>query len=192
MACADRAQWFAARTLPGLANLTARWLERDLASQPGYDESGRGPDPETLELAPTLVLLNRAGWLTDCSQPGYVTADDAQRAACTGFADRRLADRVARTAQDAGLLTFAAPVDRRWWARRHRRRAGVAVSREHGAPVTWFGCRAHRRDLELRYGGWCRPEAVAAVVASTNLTVVDPVWGRNDVLWPVLREVVSA
>lgn len=185
----DRTQWRAARTLPALAELTAHWLEGTLGFQPGYDESGCGPDEETTKLVPTLALLNRAGWLTDCSQPGYIVGVDEQRAACTGFLDWHLANQVARIADNADLITIVTSVDQRWWVR-HDHSPGIAVSREFGKPTTMFGRRPHRRDVALRYRG-CHPAAKAAVAAATNLTVIDPVWGRNDVLWPMLRKAVS-
>jgi hypothetical protein len=191
MTATDHEQWFAARTLPDLANLTARWLEGDLASHPGYGDPGTGPDLETHDLVPMVALLNRAGWLTDCSQPGYTGGVDEQRAAVTGFVDWHLAERIWRVADYAGLFTFVTPVERRWWVRRDDSSSGVVVTREHGEPATVFGNQPHRRDVVRQYRG-CRPSAVAAVMGSANLTVVDPVWGRNDHLWPVLAEAVSA
>ena len=40
---ADRKLWAAARTLADLGELTARWLEGRIASQPGY-AANYGPD----------------------------------------------------------------------------------------------------------------------------------------------------
>ncbi len=68
MSAADRRAWEAARTLDDLGELTARWLEGTIASQPGY-EPGCGPDPETAALIPVVARCNRAGYVTCGSQP---------------------------------------------------------------------------------------------------------------------------
>ncbi|ASR39866.1 hypothetical protein BAY61_31770 (plasmid) [Prauserella marina] len=68
MSRADAERWYAARSLTDLGQLTAAWLEGELESQPGY-VPGNGPDEETNELVPILAAVNRAGYLTMCSQP---------------------------------------------------------------------------------------------------------------------------
>jgi hypothetical protein len=105
---ADRRRWQAACTLAELGELTALWLEGRLASQPGY-QPNHGPNEETRDLVPVLAELNRAGWLTDVSQPGwgpgagYDGATWCQRAGLGGFAEPDLADRISAAATAAGL-----------------------------------------------------------------------------------------
>lgn len=188
---ADRLRWAAARTLRDVGELTALWLEGELASQPGY-MANRGPDPETRELVPVLAALNRAGWVTDVSQPGeepqigYDGATWAQRAGVSGFAEPGLADWIEAAARAFGLLVL-----------RHNgvswrdRRAFVPVTIRDGWPVTGFGGRWSRRALNFRYAE-CGDAAVAQLRAAVQLTVVDPRWGPNDVLWPLLAAECAA
>ena len=65
----DRKRWASARTPADVGELTAQWLEGRIASQPGY-APGCGPDPETADLTGVLAACNRAGFITDTSQPG--------------------------------------------------------------------------------------------------------------------------
>lgn len=41
-------------------------------------------------------------------------------------------------------------------------------------------------------GRGCRTEAVRQVIAAWQVTVVDPDWGRNDLLRPTLRRALEA
>ncbi|MGH3409529.1 MAG: DUF6919 domain-containing protein, partial [Streptosporangiaceae bacterium] len=59
---ADRQAWAWCRTLTNLGEMTALWLKRDVASQPGY-APGCGPDMETAPLVTVLAAANRAGYL---------------------------------------------------------------------------------------------------------------------------------
>jgi len=62
------ARWHSARTLAGLGELTAQWLEGKIGYVPGY--GGAPPDEETEPLIPVLAAANRAGFVTIVSQPG--------------------------------------------------------------------------------------------------------------------------
>src|ERR1700733_468670 len=99
----DREQWASARTLAGLGELTARWIEGTIASQPGY----HGPsDIEDPAMVPVLARLNRAGFVTSCSQAGLAETGagetyQAQRAAVEGFADDGMAARLTMAARAA-------------------------------------------------------------------------------------------
>src|SRR5690242_948094 len=93
----NRQGWACARTLADLGQLTARWLEGDLATVPGY---GCRPAAETALLVPVLAAVNRAGYVTAGSQPGhagpgYDRARWEQRAAVEGLAAPPLAARIA-------------------------------------------------------------------------------------------------
>lgn len=79
--------WSTARTLNEIGELTARWLEGAEPHQPGYDG---GPHPETTSLIPLLAAANRAGFVTQFSQPGgrwsrRLLSVWEQRAAVSGF-----------------------------------------------------------------------------------------------------------
>ena len=55
--------------------------------------------------------------------------------------------------------------------------------------TTWFGGAMSRADIEdedTSFGA-CHPDAIKAIFSGWQVTIVDPEWGRNDVLWPVLE-----
>jgi hypothetical protein len=187
------AAWQSARTLADLGQLTARWLQGDLATVPGYCGP---PAYETLGLVSALAGLNRAGYVTCSSQPGTAGRGYGswweQRAAVEGLASAELAAQITAAARRAGLLVVARDPARlpRW---RVRHDGEVAVTRCDGEPCTWFGAHVPRRDLRDGWVGYgvCHPAAVAAVCGAWQVTVADPQWGRPGLLWPVLADAVS-
>ena len=189
----DLAAWQSARTLAGLGELTARWLEGTVTSVPGYCGP---PDEETKELVPVLAKLNRAGFVTTGSQPafdgtGYDGARWQQRAAVDGFADPALTADLAEAAWAAGLFVVAYPPEKlpRW---RYRYDRSVTVTMREDRRVTGFGVqlpRRHIRDSWLGYG-ICHRDAVNALCEAWQVTVIDPEWGRADLLWHVLEQAV--
>ena len=129
MSTADRQAWEAARTLADLGELTAQWLEGAIASQPAYTP-GCGPDPETAPLIPVLACCNRAGYVTNGSQPGeagtgYDGAWWEQRAAVEGFASPAVAERIWEAAE-AGRADRDRPRARHAAAVAHPLRPGGA------------------------------------------------------------------
>ncbi|SRR6266568_756696 len=181
---ADRKTWAAARTLADLGELTAQWLEGRIASVPGYCGT---PADETIPLVPVLARLNRAGFVTDTSQPGEIEPGYEQRAAVQGYADQYLASRLVLAAHDAGLMTVLfSPAELPRWRYRYGR--SVTVTRVGGRRFTGFGVqipRRHIRDAHLGYGV-CDREATAAIEAAWQVTLADPEWGREALLWDVL------
>jgi hypothetical protein len=185
-----RAGWLDARTLQHLADLTARWLEGDIPVEPGY--CGR-PAGETTELVPTLAALNRAGFLTWSSQPafagtGYDGAWWEQRAAVQGFAGDEITAEIVNRTWDADLVAIVQRV-------RNPRTEGtddhiVPVSRRLTETTCSFG--AHLSAVDL-FGtdvyGLVHPNAVFDVAHAWQVTVLDPAWGRNNRLWPMLDTV---
>ncbi len=194
MGKSDPAAWQSARTLADLGKLTARWIEGDLASQPGYC----GPsDIEDPALVPLLAALNRAGFVTTGSQigesgPGYDGAHWQQRAAVEGFADERTALALIRAAAAAGLISVSyPPASLPRWRYRYDRSVTVTMREDRG--VTGFGVqlpRRHIRDSWIGYG-ICHRDAVNALCSAWQVTVIDPQWGRPDVLWRVLERAIQ-
>lgn len=183
----DQRLWASAQTLRELGALTARWLEGDITSQPGY-AANCGPDPETAELIPVLATLNRAGYVTDVSQTGrgpevdYDGSTWRQRAGVGGYADLELANYLTAVTAGAGLLVLRYEGASRW-------RAGhitIDVTQCEWQPTCVFGRRQSRRDLRSRYRE-CDGAVRDAVCAAVQLTIVDPKWGPNDLLWSTLR-----
>ena len=190
----DRDLWASARTLTDLGELTARWLEGRIASQPGY---GGPSDIEDPALVPLLARLNRAGFMTTGSQigeggPGYDGALWEQRAAVEGFADPEMTSRLIIAASDVGLRVIArdpASLPRC----RYRYDRAVTVTRRAGQSYTRFGVqlpRRHIRDPWLGYG-ICGRNAVNALCSAWQVTVIDPEWGRAGLLWLVLAGAVT-
>lgn len=180
---ADRQRWGAARTLAGLGELTALWLEGGIASQPGYAPNC-GPAEETHALVQVLAAANRAGFVTDASQPGDCWQNWDQRAAVEGFAAPGAAGRLREAAGASGLLVRVQAASR--W--RNGYGQAVAVTRCSGRDVTRFGVQLSRRQIRDGHLGYgvCHPDAVRALRAAFRVTLIDPEWGRNDLLWPVL------
>ena len=151
MSTADRQAWEAARTLADLGELTAQWLEGAIASQPAYTP-GCGPDPETAPLIPVLACCNRAGYVTNGSQPGE--AGTGYDGALVGTARRSRGVRVprggradlgggrtGRADRDRPRARHAAPVP-------HPLRPGRGRHPARGArPYTRFGAQLSRRHL---------------------------------------------
>ncbi len=82
----DRSLWAAARSLADLGELTALWLDGSIASQPGYYGPCDVDEDDAPGLTDTLILLNRAGYVTFGSQAGYDGAPWQQLAAVEGLA----------------------------------------------------------------------------------------------------------
>jgi hypothetical protein len=187
---AVREEWACARTLAGLGELTAQWIEGKVGEQPGYCGPSDLDDPE--RLAPVCAALCRAGFMTTGSQagesgPGFGRARWEQRAAVEGFADCMTAGRLRCLARRAGLLaiTHSPALLPRWRIRYDR---AVTVSRHDGQDCTWFGARLSRRHLASPVTGYgeCGKDAVAAVCGAWQVAVIDPEWERPDLLWDVL------
>lgn len=177
MSADDKTCWQSARNLPDLGELTAQWLEGDIASVPSY-AAGHGPSPETTDtigLLDVLVTLNRAGYVTNESQPGgeeYGTFDE--RAGVYGFADDVTAERLRSAVVGTRMACEALPV-RSLGERRHL---------DRDWPIGQHMTAATIADPHLGYGV-CHRLAVEALCDAWQVVVYDPQFGPND-LWPVL------
>jgi hypothetical protein len=189
MSRTDRQAWQSARTLADLGELTAQWLEGRIASVPGYCGA---PAEETVPLIPVLARLNRAGFVTDCSQPGQTGDGWEQRAAVQGYAAQDVALRIiGAVAADPELVTISCPPSMvpRW---RYGYRDAMTVTRARGRHFTGFGVRIPRRHIRDGWigHGMCSREAVKALCEAWQVTVIDPEWGRPDLLWQVLERAI--
>jgi hypothetical protein len=188
-----RAGWRDAQTFDDLAELTARWLDGSIPVHAGYP--GGPPDAETLPIAGLLAVVNRAGYLTICSQPGFDGMGCGravqQRAAVEGFVRDReaLGGLLAMVAEQKFVAVVSAPGWRTWY------RNVIPVTR-FDSGVGWktytsFGAALSRRAVaDLIFRG-CPMPAVREVCAGWQITIVDPEWGRDDRLWPALRLVAD-
>lgn len=171
-----REPWLRARTLLELGELTAQWLEGGLTWLPGYNASV--PDDETLHLVPILAALNRAGYVTDFSQPGYDLDADrcGQRAAVGGFCDEALADALNAAASGTDLVVLRLPAGHVESSVQQ-----LVVTLDDGQDYTWIGgttLEHYREDVS--------PEGLLALETACYVDICDPRWGRNDLLWPTL------
>ncbi|MCX5078787.1 hypothetical protein OHA84_37825 (plasmid) [Streptomyces sp. NBC_00513] len=180
---ADRRLWRAATTFSDLGELTARWLEGDIRSRPGIMPN-HGPDDETLPLIPRLAAANRAGFLTDDSQPGHDAADRAgnlweQRAAVTGFvADPEILTRLVDSAEQAGLDLLV-----RFQGDDHH--PGLLVSRVNGLAYTWYGRTPTLPELR---DAWPRCLVGDTAARAAQLTLAALAFEPGDILWTALDE----
>mgnify|MGYP001560389005 FL=1 len=182
----DRPLWAAAHTIDDLADLTARWLAGDIASQPSYYGPVDVDEDDAAGLTETLIALNRAGYLTNNSQAGCDVIGARgwqweQSAAVTGFAGddtyRWLCNVIAGTRFE--ILA----------GRCQRRGPRVTVTFTDGRPYTEFGVDGPG-DVRFLYGG-CDDAAVDALVAAWQVTVYDPEIGSND-LWAHLHDAAAS
>ncbi|ALV39329.1 hypothetical protein [Streptomyces sp. CdTB01] len=178
--------WQEARTFEDIAVLTAHWLRGLMLWHPNGHHGG--PDPETMPLVDVLAAANLAGILTDNSQPGELVELHErpwqQRAFVTAFvADPALARALCARATEAGLVVRVYRPGSRVDERGERGAVDVTL---WGTSVNtgmgdWLPPRAVRRILP-----GCDRQAVREVAAAWQVTLIDPVWGRNTVLWPLL------
>lgn len=180
---AERQLWSDVQDLAGMGGLMARWLEGDLTYQPAY--YGSAPDEETAELVPVLAALNRAGFVTEFSQPGIpLTNGSAQRAAVGGFCDDAMVLNLmaATFGTDLVMLRFASG---------DTGEGSVVVTLDEREEYTFLGRTEGPDDLEYGYGEDLSPAGLAALTSAWQVHLFDPVWGRNDLLWPLLTDVVE-
>lgn len=186
----ERRTWHSATTLAELGELVAQWLEGDLASQPGY-QPRYGPDEETRELIPALAAACRAGYVTGNSQPGHgpqLGFDGllwSQRPAVDGLIDDpQLLRRLVDAAEKAGLIVILHDL-------LDPPGKGAVPATTRGEEVhTAFGTALGIRDLDLSWSG-CSSQALGAIAAATQLTLLDPDFADTTRLWDVLARVAA-
>jgi hypothetical protein len=175
----DRGVWRQATTLEAAGELTARWLEGGSSYQPGHLAAGF--DEETRPIAAALAELNRNGLFTKESQPGLLTGSAAQRQYVTGFCSASLAGELLALSTRTELVTVAhAPGD--------ASSAAIPVTLAGTEVTTVLGSSENPVDDE-QISDWADEtnDALALLLAdSWYVEILDPVWGRNDVLLPAV------
>ena len=185
----DRALWAAASTMVDIGELTAQWLEGTIGYHPGYP--GVGPDPETTTLIPTLAAVNRAGFVTDGSQPGmaprrgYGEWTWAQRPAVEGWIPAPLAAVLTEQAEAAGFLAIRYPPNP---DARTRVEDGITVTTINGQWCTVFGRQIPPSDVRDVLFSGVGAAAVGEVLGADRLTIVDPDYTADTRLWRLLDE----
>lgn len=172
----DRRLWRAAETLQDVGELVALWLDGKIRYNPGYGGWGT-PDPETREIRQDLAAANRGGYVTHQSQPGW---DEIQRAAVEGFAGDAAAERLLRLARRTDLIVVES---RRTPRRKVDGSRAVPAMRYSSGHVGTFGYIISRREIGYLVE---TKESYQALINARQICLIDPVWGRNTVLWPLL------
>lgn len=193
-----RSPWAKASTFAELADLTARWLEGDLAvgDHPGYpSDEGEpiGPDPETAPLAGTLAALNRRGWLTITSQPGERYSSDGvqvvQHAGVEGWVvSEELRTSLTAFAREHALVLTTHRIGE----------PGAHGALPYGLPVTLvddevftvMGVYLTDDIARAETLPDCGRRAVDAALRGYLITIIDPVPARNT-LWTLLDALVE-
>lgn len=184
----DRGVWRQATTLAAAGELTARWLESHSEFQPGTFAPSF--DEETRPIAAELAEINRNGLFTKESQPGihadagHAQRQLAQRQYVTGFCSAEAAAELMALSTRTELITVGhAPGE--------VSAAAIPVTFNDDAVVTVLGSSENPVDEDqLRDWSDETNETLALLLAdSWYVEVLDPVWGRNDVLLP---EVLAA
>jgi hypothetical protein len=180
----DARYWADARTLRDLGELTARWLEGAIDYQPAW-EAAR-PDAETEALVPVLAALNRGGLVTHFSQPGRTTRPDGmQRAVVSGFCAEDLVGLLQDATLATDLVLLAYPPGGGLDGLQ------IPVGTSKGSACTWAGAEVGPERIAEYYGPDCHPDALAALRGAWQTTLIDPHWGRDDLLWDRLLAAVA-
>jgi hypothetical protein len=160
-------------------------LTGELSYQPAY--FGTAPDPETMPHVSTLAAINRAGLVTDQSQPGELWPAGGQRAFITGFCDVDTIDRLRHFLLLTDLVLLAC------WPGAQETTFQLPVTVDGSREQTWVGAIFAIDELIYQYGQALSQQAVLQLVGSWQVAVVDPSWGRIDVLFSeVLRALTTA
>lgn len=176
--------WRDASSIADIGQLMARWLTGEVR---GWSGHGDGVDPETRPLLPLLVALNRAGVITTESQPGEVGPgfDGAywrQKAFLSAIVDDRspLLGRLTRSVEAVGMTVL----------RGNRYPRPTPLTDRDGETV--FGLRGSlpRNHLAREWSCLGRQGLKELRDHGAVLNIVDPVWGRDDRLWPALANAI--
>jgi hypothetical protein len=175
----DRGVWRQATTLAAAGELTARWLEGDSEFQPATFTASY--DDETAPIAVALAAVNRNGLFTKESQPGLQSSGLAQRQYVTGFCSADTAAELLALSTRSELVTVAhAPGE--------SSTAAIPVTLDGGEVVTVLGS-SENPVTEEQIQDWASEtnDSLALVLAdSWYVEILDPVWGRDEVLLPAV------
>jgi hypothetical protein len=162
-------RWEQPLDLAELGELTAQWLEGKMWAP---WNGGSPPDPETARLVPYLAAMNRHGYATDFSQPGEADSFGSQRASVDGLCDRDCAERLASLslATELVVITHYPGVDAVY---------EIPVTQSEGRTFTIAAGRLSTSEL---WDGM-HPQTLERLAAAYYVTVLDPQWGRDDLMW---------
>lgn len=189
MSAADRSVWASARTLRDVGDLVAKWVAGELKSQASYGGPCDVDEDDAPGLAEALIMLNRAGFVTNSSQAGTDEVDGDKvhwqcYAAVVGFgtAETRKWLTEAVSMCDGLVLESCHPQRTFDW------RPIVPVTFGNGEIFTDFGRWIDADDIHDTWSGYgiCRRNARDELIAADQFVIRDTEFGRNDRLWVTL------
>ncbi|SFK74625.1 DUF6919 domain-containing protein [Geodermatophilus ruber] len=181
---AEHQDWATTTSVVDVGQLVAQWLEGTRRWIPTY--IGSTPHPETRgHIRDALARVNRAGWVTDSSQPGLRHSGLRQRAYVSGIAAPALTRYAEHLSSDSDVVVLRAVR-----LPELSPEINLVVTVRDGQPATWLGNWAPPDRDVLLYAP-LPPAAASAVRSAEALQVFDPVWGRDDVLWPWLHRLAA-
>jgi len=179
-----RVLWREATSLRDLGELMAQWLEGKITYQPAY--YARAAEDETDGLVDVLAEVNRAGLVTTFSQPGVpLVAGSGQRASIDGFGTQDTIDRLQAATLGTDLVVIAFAPDCESGGQ-------VVVTAINGHECTWLGLPLDAVDIDDYYQDDLSHPGLDAMRSAWQVNVIDPVWGRDDLLWDTLRKFSAA
>jgi hypothetical protein len=174
--------WKSAKGFKDLCELSAQWCEGKFEDTLTY--LGK-PAVESEAILPTLANCNRAGFFTTFSQPGDGNPIDgnAQRATIHGYADEDLARRLYALGLETGLLVLAFPPG-------FDNDTNIPITVNGFQIFTWHGMTDGQPEKE-DYRNQLTKEAYHSLLTSWQVIIIDTEWGRDDLLWNSLLEVIE-
>ncbi len=175
-------RWRNATSFEELCALAVEFLDGDLPAFPGW--MAPDIDEETDDLVPALAAANESGFLTTASQPGACPALShdglpwSQRAFVVGFAPLPLVTELRSKVQGTRLqlLDFAS----------HETGGQALPAARHGdREYLHVGTGEGPAELEV-FAHRIGPKALKSLQEARYMCLIDPEWGRDDLLWPIL------
>lgn len=165
----DAARWHSARSIPDLAELVVAWLNGEITQTPGHCGP---PERETIPLIPALTVINRGGFITDCSQLAGSAGGDTWNTWVDGFTSAAVLLKMRAAVAGTPLVLTACRGDYHECGRLSH----LARCLAEEVPGFWAdSCPAIADEL---YDCW-------------YVSVEDPEPGRNDLLWPALAAALT-
>ena len=191
--------WETANTFAAIGEAMAAWLEGSLDYRPHYGIEPTPPAAETAGLIPALAAMCRGGFITDSSQPGMTSANALQRAYVSGLCSSDTLRAIEGAVGDTELVVLVTsppappvhdpgqlvPVTRTRKPSPGLRRAVPRLADGTWAQ-TWLGPATPAEDILTGIWDPIPHDGRRALAWSASVDVIDPVWGRNDLLWPTL------
>ncbi|MCA9001435.1 MAG: hypothetical protein KDB61_05900 [Planctomycetes bacterium] len=175
-------RWQKATSYRELCLLAVEFLDGDLPAFPGW--MAPDIDEETDPWVPQLVAANQRGFLTTASQPGGCPplSHDAlpwrQRAFVVGFAPAGLVEELRGQVKGTRLSLFDFESSA----------AGgepIGVLQQGPRESLFVGTGEGPAELAI-FAEFVSPAALRELAETRYLCLVDPEWGRDDLLWPIL------